>query len=291
VRRAALREGIDLAGPVLDRIVERSQGDLRAALNDLDAVAPLPHGTDAGLLLGHRDQSGEVAAMLQAVLASPRFYRSVEIRDRVDVPPDEILPWAEEAVARSRVPAAQRDAAFGPLSAADRFLVRARRQRVYSLWSYAGELLTGGVAVRLQAPAGAIGVGFPAYLGAMGRSRAARAVRTAALAKMGPILHVSRHKALESFWPLLERLAATYRAEPAGRAARWLARIVTALDLSMEEIALVLDRDPDDPAVVALAALGREPEPAPPTVPDVPGDAEGSEPASRRRVQRRLGEY
>ncbi|EQD63924.1 replication factor C large subunit, partial [mine drainage metagenome] len=46
VRRVAEREGVRTGPGVVEAIVKKSRGDVRAALNDLEAVAPLPPGPD-----------------------------------------------------------------------------------------------------------------------------------------------------------------------------------------------------------------------------------------------------
>ncbi|MCI4324033.1 MAG: AAA family ATPase, partial [Thermoplasmata archaeon] len=96
LRKVVLAEGIQITPAALEAIVVRSQGDVRAALTDLDAIAPLPAGREQLLVLSPRDQGINLEPFLAEVLQRPRWYRSVEIRDRVDTPPEDLIPWIEE---------------------------------------------------------------------------------------------------------------------------------------------------------------------------------------------------
>jgi DNA polymerase III delta prime subunit len=255
LEEVSLRERIRLDPGALDAILRRSHGDLRAALNDLDAISPLPPGPAQLGVLGARDRAADLAALTEELLTTPRFYRSVEIQDRIDAPPDELLPWVEENIAHFAPDAAHRAAGFEALEVADRFLAWARRARVWSLWSYGSEMLSGGVALALheQAVPGGRGIAFPQFLGAMGGSRGSRAVRESLVAKLGTRFHLSHAKSREALLPFLEGLflaGSERRARPVLKA---VARaIVNELDLSSEEVALLLAVEPGSPEVEEL---------------------------------------
>src|SRR5208283_4834674 len=129
VQRVARSEQIALHPGALESIVKRSHGDVRAALNDLDAIAPLPPGPWQLTVLGFRDLAADFVALTEEALTTPRYYRSVEVQDRLDAPPDDLLPWIEENLPMFAPDAGHRDAAFRVLAVADQFLARARRAR------------------------------------------------------------------------------------------------------------------------------------------------------------------
>ncbi|HEY6238514.1 MAG TPA: AAA family ATPase, partial [Thermoplasmata archaeon] len=161
--RVARQEHYEVPEPILARILERSQGDVRAALTDLEAVAVLPDAVSAQTLLGARDVPSDFYKFTSDTFSHPRFYRSVEVRDRLDVTPDDLLPWIEENLPRAAPSAAPRYDAFEVLARAEEFLSHARRARVWSLWSYASELMTGGVSIALSSggPARSFHPSFP----------------------------------------------------------------------------------------------------------------------------------
>jgi replication factor C large subunit len=290
LRRAIIRQDLTVSTEILDAIVRRSRGDVRAALNDLEAVAPLAIGQAQSMLLGSRDSVSEFELVTEEIFRHPRVYRSVEIRDRLDVPPDDLLPWIEENVPRFASDGPHRFRAYELLGRAELCLARARRQRVWSLWSYATELMTGGVSLAGSegAQPRASGAFFPSFLSDMGRTRVLRAQRNALTLRVGGQFHVSRRKANETFVPWLEAVLDRTRRDP--RSLPAARRIARELELTGEELAMLLGSDPGSAEVAALAP-GGEPE-----IPETEADPSPSRrgdpdaPAPRNR-QRRLGEF
>ena len=295
-------ESIPVGPRTIPAIVARAQGDLRAALNDLEAVGPLPPGDAQLEVLGGRDRTADFAGLVAESLTSARFYRGGEVRDRLDAPPDDLLPWVEENVPLFAPSAAHRAAAFRTLGVADLFLCRARRYRTYGLWSYASELLTGGVglAIRDRAVPASGEAAFPQFLGEMGRSRSMRAVRDAVVAKAGRRFHLSRQKVRAVMLPALEGIVGTARRHRGAAEAR-ARQIVRELQLTPEEVAYLLVTTPDDPTVARLAepsadlespatATAEAPREAPPRA-SPSKEPPASEPPRKRQAQRRLGEF
>jgi len=240
-------EHISVEPGAIEAIVRRSRGDLRAALNDLDAIAPIPPGSAQLAVLGTRDLAADLAAQTEEVLTTPRFYRSVEVQDRLDAPPDDLLPWVEENLPRFAPDALRRDEGFAALASAARFLDRARRARVWSLWSYGSEVLTGGVALALHdhpIPGGG-GVAFPAFIGEMGRSKGQRAIRDSLAAKAGARFHLSRRKSRETVLPFLEGVFLAAHGRRAHLEMKVVAgAIARELELVPEEVAYLLSVEP-----------------------------------------------
>lgn len=254
VERVASSEGIVLHPGALDAIVKRAHGDVRAALNDLDAIAPLPPGAWQLSVLGFRDQGADFVALTEEALTNPRYYRNVEIQDRLDAPPDDLLPWIEENLPAFAPDARHRDAGYRVLGIAEQFLARARRARVYGLWSYASEVMTGGVSFALHdRPVRGGGVSFPQFLGEMGRSRSLRAVRDALARKSGQRFHLSKAKSREVVLPLLEGIYSAAAARGARAELRKTAVAISReLELTPEELGFLIGAEPDSRAVTAL---------------------------------------
>jgi replication factor C large subunit len=294
VRRIADSEGFSVAPAAAEAIVRRARGDLRAAVNDLEAIAPLPPGPLQESVLGGRDAQTEIGELVEDIFAHPRFYRSAELRNRVDATPDDLLPWFEESAARLAMTPAGRAAGTEAIARAERHLARARRYRVYGLWSHATELMTGGASVAL-AEAGGARIGraiFPEFLGEMGRSKSSRALRRSALDKADRVLHLSRRKGAESTLPFLEVVfgAPGVRDGPVFHLRK---QIVADLGLSPEEVGFLAGVEPEAEGIQALfpaeeetAAIESE---APEAVP-VP-EPEAKPAAVRKRTQRSLGEF
>jgi replication factor C large subunit len=307
VRRVALEQHLQISSMAADAIVRRSRGDLRAALNDLDAISALPPGRAQEALLGTRDVTSNFFDVTREILESPRIYRSVEIQNRLDATPDDLLPWIEENLPRATRDPVTRLAAYEELAEADLLLSRARRYRTYGLWSYASEVMTGGVSLALAQGDGHAPdrVAFPQFLGEMGRSRAMRAIRTSILSKSGRMLHISRRKASESaldFLVLTFREAAEHWAS--GRDRELAQRLAKELALTADEVAYLTGYPPDDERVQELVTPAdryaespesrKSPAPEPLGSPQEPARATGTpdEPTkSSKKTQRRLVDF
>jgi DNA polymerase III delta prime subunit len=300
VQRVARTERIALHPGALESIVKRARGDVRAALNDLDAIAPLPPGPWQLSVLGFRDLSADFVALTEEALTNPRYYRNVEVQDRLDAPPDDLLPWIEENLPGFAPDAVHRDAAFRALAVAEQFLARARRARVYGLWSYASEVMTGGVSLALHegpSTGGTGGVSFPQFLGEMGRSRSLRATRETLAKKSGHRFHLSRAKTREFLLPFLEGIySGAARRGARADLRRTVVTISRELDLTAEEVAYLLGTEPDSRAVAELlggATASRhaeevgEADATPEAEPSVPGRAG----ELSKRVQRQLSDF
>jgi DNA polymerase III delta prime subunit len=299
----AAREQFDLLPSALEAIVRRSQGDVRAALNDLDAVSLLPRGPLQLSALGTRDLGADFEALTEEALSSARYYRSVEVQDRLDATPDDLLPWIEENIPFFAPDPGHRSRAFDRLTSSERALARARRFRVWGLWSYASELMTGGVGLAIRDAPVPIerSAQFPRFLGDMGRSRTTRAVRDSVMRKAGRRLHLSRAKSRDSVLPFLEEIFRPERSRRGVAAASVEARrIARELELTPEEVAYLVDVEPDSAAVRRVLEPGpNESDPERDTGKAEAKEETGSSPASggnetemeRKRVQRHLLDF
>jgi DNA polymerase III delta prime subunit len=285
LRGVVARERILLAPGVVEQIAQKSRGDLRAAINDLEAVAPLPPGPLQVTVVAPRDLTAELSAFVGEVLTTPRFWRAGEVRDRVDVSPEDLWPWIEENlphVARSPV---LLEPGLGVLARAELAVARARRQRIYALWSFASELMTGGCAIAIGRPGTELAPSavFPEFLGLMGQSRNARALRDSVFGKAGSALHLSRRKAAEVVGPWL----ADWVAAPRRRGDPSVRRLAAEWGLTPEELEF-FGGSAEGVGPEALVEPVVEDAPGPPAAADAATAPEG--PAARRR-QRKLAEF
>ncbi len=299
LRSVSARERISLAPGAVTAIVARARGDLRAALNDLDAVSVVPPGPGQLEVLGARDRTDDFAGITAEALSSARFYRGAEVRDRLDAPPDDLLPWIEENIVHYAADAHHRAAAFERLAVADRFLRRASRFRVFGLWPYASEMLTGGVGLAVRdhpVPTGGEAA-FPRFLGEMGASRGARELREAVVRKIAERFHLSRAKVRAEFFGELEGIARPRAGRPPTARERAVrAAIARELELTGAEAEFLTGLAPDDPESPREADASEGSGPGEDAELDSPPPAASSaepppapKPAQRR--QRQLGEF
>ncbi|QLG63007.1 replication factor C large subunit [Halorarum salinum] len=147
LRDVCRKEGIEFDPDALDRIAERNSGDLRGAVNDLQAVADGKERLALeDVVTGDRDRSMGIFPFLDLVLKETDSAREA-LRSSYDVDetPDDLTKWIEDNVLKVYEPA-EADRAYDHLADADVWLGRVRASQDYSYWRYAGDDLAAGVA-------------------------------------------------------------------------------------------------------------------------------------------------
>ena len=146
LRDICRREGIEFEADALDRLAETNDGDLRSAVNDLQAAAEGGERlTVDDVVTGDRDRSLGVFPFLDAVLKEESAEEAIGSAYRVDETPDDLTKWIAENVTKVyEGPELAR--AYGHLADADRWLGRVRASQEYGYWRYATDALAGGVA-------------------------------------------------------------------------------------------------------------------------------------------------
>ena len=254
-----IAERITLTRDAFEVVVDRCKGDLRAALNDLEALSALPAGTDPMEVLGARAVESNLFDTTRHFLGSVRFIPSAEVMTLTDAPPDDIWPWIEENIPNFAEDVEGLLAGYETLAQAQLHLARASRWRVWGLWSYANELLSGGVSIALHhgiAPEGRYRyhqIDFPRILSRLGTSRERRWVRESLLGKVGRYVHMSRRRAGEEILPLLQRLyAQSPEDESLTKLHDFQLSLARHLALEPPEIAYLLDVPSKHPSVTRL---------------------------------------
>ncbi|XVH32123.1 replication factor C large subunit [Haloferacaceae archaeon DSL9] len=146
LRDICRREEIDFEPDALDAIAETNSGDLRGAVNDLQAIADgKSRVTVDDVVTGDRDRSMGVFPFLDAVLKEQSAREALRSAYAVDETPDDLTKWVEDNML-GVYDADEATRAYECLSNADRWLGRVRATQNYSYWRYATDNLAAGVA-------------------------------------------------------------------------------------------------------------------------------------------------
>jgi len=146
LRDICRRENIEFDDDALDRIAEVNDGDLRSAVNDLQAAAESDRRlTVDDVVTSDRDRSLGVFPFLDAVLKEESAEEAIQSAYRVDETPDDLTKWIAENVIEV-YEGAELARAYDHLSNADQWLGRVRASQEYGYWRYATDALAGGVA-------------------------------------------------------------------------------------------------------------------------------------------------
>ncbi|MFA9426899.1 replication factor C large subunit [Natronorubrum sp. A-ect3] len=180
LRDICRREGIEFEEDALKKIADATSGDLRSAVNDLQAVAEeTSQLTVDDVVTGDRDTTEGIFDFLDALIKEEDAEGALRASYDVDENPDEMLNWIEDNVPKDYEGAELADA-YGYLSNADRWLGRVRATQNYSYWRYATDNMTAGVAAsRRGSKGGWTRYGPPSYWSKLGRTKGTRNTRDA----------------------------------------------------------------------------------------------------------------
>jgi len=180
LRDICRKEGIEFEEAALRKIAEATSGDLRSAVNDLQAVAEETERlTVDDVVTGERDSTEGIFDFLDDLIKNEDAHGALLAAYDVDETPDELLNWVEDNVPKDYSGAELADA-YEFMGNADRWLGRVRATQNYSYWRYATDNVAAGVAASRREPKGGwTRYGPPSYWSKLGRTRGKRDRRDA----------------------------------------------------------------------------------------------------------------
>lgn len=248
--RIIRNEGIEVEREALEVIVNRSAGDLRAAINDLQALSRMGTritGEMAGQA-GFRDNVITLQEALEKIFKGT----TTEVRKAawdLDETPDSLLTWLDENLPYEYKDPEDLKAGYDALSRADVFLGRVRKRQYYRLWAYANDTMTAGVALAKKRPYDHhYRYRFPGWILKMSRTRGMRNRRKALGAKIGSMCHTSIKDARIELLPIVQTLFRQSEHSDFDFAVSMTNR----LSLEPEEIAFLLGTLADDQRVTDI---------------------------------------
>jgi replication factor C large subunit len=245
LKSVAEREGATIPELAFAHVAENSGGDMRAALNDLQMVV---EGRETLTLedskaVGKRNQLRDIDASLRVMFGAKTVKEARDATFDLDKTPDELVKWIEESIPLELPHPSDMARAFDALSISDMYLGRTRKLQHYGLWSYAKEMMTGGVALsRGHEPRPSVyKYGFPGFFIVMSRAKGPRAARDSIASKLADHMHTSRKCVIDSTLPYLSAMVKNDQ--------ELLGKLVSDFDLDDGDVAYLLGVDVDSPAV------------------------------------------
>ena len=157
LRKICIREGINVEDTVLHILARNANGDLRSAINDLQALSlslPISSGDEwieeADIVTGERDANETIFEVLRKIY-SPVTVTVTDIQEAIaslyslDKTPEESISWIYENLPSEWMEDADVLHALHYLSRADIFLGRTRNRENFKFWRYASSLMVCGV--------------------------------------------------------------------------------------------------------------------------------------------------
>ncbi|MCL9814629.1 replication factor C large subunit [Natranaeroarchaeum aerophilus] len=207
LRDVCRKEGVEYEDEALEAIAKQTSGDLRSAINDLQAVAERADRlTVDDVVTGQRDTTTDIFDFLDDVIKKLDPQAALEASYDVDETPDDMINWIEDNMPKDYAGRELADA-YGYLANADRWLGRVRATQDYSYWRYAGDNMTAGVAAaRNEQKGGWTRYGPPSYWSKLGRSRGSRETRDSIAVKIAEESGTSIGTARRHVLPFLAEL-------------------------------------------------------------------------------------
>lgn len=247
LRKVAADQGLSSPDSVLDIIAKNSNGDLRAALRDLQAIGlgSLELKDEQAMALDNRLTSRTMYDLMGEIFQGTSPRQAQKHMWDMQETPEFVMLWVDE-----NLPIAYRDSedlwrGYQLLARADVMLGRVMKRQYFGYWSYANDLISFGMCAAKSRPYhGFIRYQFPGYLLKMGRSKAMRGAKQSVGLRLGAVCHTSAHSAVIDIMPYVRQL---FQKDQEFRLAA-----MSLFDLDEEDAAFLLEEKIDSSSVKHL---------------------------------------
>lgn len=234
LKRICREENIFADLRLLKTIADRCKGDVRSAINDLQSISLNRQQVDIQALdvLGYRDREKIIFDALRDIFKTRNIQNIRDSIYNIDVAPETILLWITENLPREYIDIDDMIKGYETLSTADLFFGRVFKRQYYGLWSYACDIMYGGVSAVKTHNYGNIKYYSPTWIKEMKKSKSTRGIRDSVVKKIGGLCHNSHRKSNEFLLPHFKYL---FRNNT-----RFAYKMKTKLGLSESEIKYLL---------------------------------------------------
>lgn len=225
LKRICLRESIQADESALKFIAQRSGGDVRSAVNDLQALAQGKKRLtyEDVSWLGYRDRQEKIFTVLRMIIYGKTCVGAKRAVDMADVDVDMLFEWIYENVPAHLTAPHDLARAMDALSIADVYRGRIRSTQNWSFIRYVIDYMTAGVAMARQNTKthGWIPFKFPGRIRMLSRSKAERAMQLRIGYKIKRKCHISAVRASKEILPYL-RIIFKNNVDMTAGIAKWL---------------------------------------------------------------------
>jgi replication factor C large subunit len=206
LRKICALEGLECSDDVLKAIAERSNGDVRSAINDLQALAMAGPKIDGSTLaaLGYRDRVKEIFSALVQVFHAKSIKDAWASTENIDVDIDTFFNWVLDNAPQQLTDPEDLERAMDFLAKADLYFARIKRMQRWNLLRYAVPLMTGGIALsKKKTPKSFVKFSFPQKIRMLQATKHERDLRNGLASKIASKCHMSSYKANVEMLPFL----------------------------------------------------------------------------------------
>jgi len=219
------KEEIQADENALKFIAQRSGGDVRSAVNDLQALGQGKKklAYEDVSWLAYRDRQDTIFNVLRMILYGKTCFSAKHAVDMADVDVDMLFEWIYENVPAHFTDRHDLANAMDALAMADVYRGRIRATQDWGFMRYVIDYMTAGVAMARQntKTSGWIPFKFPTRIQMLSRSKAERAIQLAIGAKIKRRCHISAVRASKEVLPYL-KIIFNNNVDMAAGLAKWL---------------------------------------------------------------------
>ncbi|MBE6508956.1 MAG: replication factor C large subunit [Methanobrevibacter sp.] len=205
LRKIAVAEGVEVEPAALKEIAVKSQGDVRSAINTLQALSDKDHklGVSDVENMVTKDTRSDIFNAITGVLKS-KTPAHVKEALWIEEDPTLVMEYIAENIPREYKKKEEIKKAYDYISKADIFFGRTNASRNYGYWKYASDFMGIGVSnSKDETYKKFTKIQTPTIFTLMSRNRGKRNLRDGIADKMTEKLHISRYEAISMF-PYLE---------------------------------------------------------------------------------------
>jgi replication factor C large subunit len=205
LRKIAQAEGVEVEPAALKEIAVKSQGDVRSAINTLQALSDKDHTLEVKDVEGMvtKDTRSDIFNAITGVLKS-KTPAHVKEAMWIEEDPTLVMEYIAENIPREYKKKDEIKKAYEYISKADLYFGRTQTSRNYGYWKYASDFMGIGVSnSKHETYKKFTKIQTPTIFGIMSRNRGKRNLRDGIAEKMFHKMHVSSRVAISMF-PYLE---------------------------------------------------------------------------------------
>ncbi|MCX9010412.1 MAG: replication factor C large subunit [Candidatus Methanoperedens sp.] len=232
LKRIAEAEGITCGLGALEKLAENANGDLRSAINDLQAIAQgNSRLVPEDIITGERDTKENIFKVLVKIFKGKDIIEAHRATFNLDENPEDFIHWVDENLPLEYTKAEDLNEGYRYLERASLFLGRVGRRQNYNMWRYASVLMTAGMVVaRTHHYTAFVKFQPPSLWRKLGQTKGMRNTRDSIAKKIGTHCHVSMSYTRSQLFPFFRTMVQDDGYAPA---------VAALLALEPEEIAFL----------------------------------------------------
>ncbi len=203
LEKIAKEEGVEVKKGIIQELAKRSDGDVRGAINDLEAM--LGAGEELLENLGMRDRKMEVFGVLDRIFTSRDFNRPRNAVMRSDVDMGMLINWVDENIPNRYPLKEELGDAYSSLAKASRFYEKAGRKSYYGYYRYASVLASSGVSMANNGRVTLLKqYAFPSNIRYLAASKKDRNEMNSIAERLSSVLHTNKKAIIRNYMPMVK---------------------------------------------------------------------------------------